>query len=293
MVRIALIPAGGQGIALLPATRAFPKELYPFGGKPVIEHVIDAIKQCGITNCVFVAGYKKSALLDYIGDGSLFGVNASFVYQEEPSGPGDAILCGNTRIRRDAAEQNFLCCFGDNIILPPTQIKKVIEIHQRYQPLATVLVFPTTTPTRYGIVDLKEISGVKRVVDIIEKPRTPEQQERLRSDSGQFLAISSVMVFNVRIFDYLRSIDRGVDDRYQVSDALVKAIQEGEQVVAHELTGEVIDVSSWSFLWKLRAYFRNMTDDQLTKIIKERNTLIESMGWESRSDVFVRKEGNT
>ncbi|MHA2364030.1 MAG: nucleotidyltransferase family protein [Candidatus Hodarchaeales archaeon] len=281
MVKIALIPAGGRGIGLLPATRALPKELYPFGGKPVIEHVIQGVRECGISNIIFVAGYKKSALLDYIGDGSLFQIDASFVYQEKPTGPGDAILCGNMAIQKEY--EDFLVCFGDNIVLPPSQIKDLINLHNKFKPLASVLVFPTTTPTRYGIVQIQPINSIARIIDIIEKPRNPEDQEKFRSASGQFLAMSSIMVFNVRIFDYLRRISPDQDDRYQIADALVKAIKEGEQVIAHRLTGQFIDVSSWDFLWSLRKYFRNLTDDQLSEIIEERNSLMKKIFKEDES----------
>lgn len=275
MVDIALIPAGGRGIALLPATRAFPKELYPFGGKPVIEHVIEGVKACGIKKIIFVAGYKKSALLDYIGDGSLFNIEASFVYQEKPTGPGDAILCGNLAIKKN--HTNFLVCFGDNIVMPQTQIRKLIDIHLEHQPLASALVFPTTKPTRYGIVQIKTINKIARIVDIVEKPRSREEQDRLKTASGKFLALSSVMVFNIRIFEYLKQISPDKDNRYQIADALRKAIEQGEQIIAYHLSGQLIDVSSWDFLWALREYFRNLSDEQLTEIIKERNSKMKML----------------
>jgi UTP-glucose-1-phosphate uridylyltransferase len=279
MIKLALIPAGGLGINLLPLTRAFPKELFPIVGKPVIEHVIDNVKSCGIKNVVFVAGHKKSALLDYIGDGSLFGINATFVYQEIPSGPGDAILSGNIRIKRDSENQDFLVCFGDNIVIPHTEILTTINKHEKYRPLATILVFQTTVPTRYGITQIKEINNIERIVKVIEKPKNPEDQENFRIINGSFLALSSVMVFNIRIFDYLRQTTKGLDNRLQIADALNKAIDNGEQIIAHKLDGQFIDVSEWDFLWEIRKYYRNLTDDELAKMIDERNALKRKLGW--------------
>ena len=279
MIKIALIPAGGLGINLLPLTRAFPKELFPITGKPVIEHVIDNIKSCGIKNFVFVAGYKKSALLDYIGNGSLFGINASFVYQEIPSGPGDAILSGSIRIKRDSENQDFLVSFGDNIVIPYTEILTTINKHEKYKPLATILVFSTTVPTRYGITRVQKINDIERIVKVIEKPKNPEDQENFRIEDGSFLALSSIMVFNVRIFDYLRQTTKGLDNRLQVADALSKAIDQGEQIIAHKLEGQFIDVSEWDFLWEIRKYYRNLTDEELSRIIDERNALKSKLGW--------------
>ncbi len=279
MIKLALIPAGGLGINLLPLTRAIPKELYPIFGKPVIEHVIDNVKSCGIKDIVFIAGYKKSALLDYIGDGSLFGINASFVYQELPSGPGDAILSGSIRIKRDSEIQDFLVSFGDNIVNPYSEIIETINKHEKYKPLATILVFSTNVPTRYGITRIKNINNIDRVLRIIEKPTNPEDQENFRIEDGSFLALSSIMVFNVRIFDYLRQTSRDLDNRLQVADALSRAITNGEQVIAHKLNGQFIDVSEWDVLWEIRKYYRNMTDDELSRIIDERNELKKKLGW--------------
>lgn len=279
MIKLALVPAGGLGINLLPLTRAFPKELFPIVGKPVIEHVIDNIKSCGIKNIVFVAGYKKSALLDYIGDGQLFGINASFVYQEIPSGPGDAILSGSIRIKRDSENQDFLVSFGDNIVMPYTEILEAMKKHEKFKPLATIIVFPTTVPTRYGITLVQNINNIDRIVKVIEKPKNPEDQERFRIEDGSFLALSSIMVFNIRIFDYLRQIEKDLESRLQVADALSKAIANGEQIIAHKLNGQFIDVSEWGFLWEIRKYYRTLTDEELSRMIDERNALKKKLGW--------------
>ena len=279
MIKLALIPAGGLGINLLPLTRAIPKELFPILGKPVIEHVIDNIKSCGIKNVVFIAGHKKSALLDYIGDGNLFGINASFVYQEIPSGPGDAILSGSVRIKRDSENQDFLVSFGDNIVIPYTEILETIKKHEKFKPLATILVFSTNVPTRYGITRIQNINNVDRIVKVIEKPKNPEDQEDFRINDGSFLALSSIMVFNLRIFDYLREVPKELDNRLQIADALSKAIANGEQIIAHRLNGQFIDISEWDVLWEIRKYYRNLTDEELSNIIDERNMLKRKLGW--------------
>ena len=62
-----LIPAAGKGTRLDPITRAIPKELLMVGDKAIIEYVIDAMKQVGINEITIVVGWKKHALLDYLG----------------------------------------------------------------------------------------------------------------------------------------------------------------------------------------------------------------------------------
>ena len=94
----AVITAGGEGTRLYPSSRAFPKELIHFCGIPVIEYGIKILKENNITDIYVVTGRKKGALQDYLGDGSLFGVNIAYVTQEEPKGLGDAVLCTRPHI---------------------------------------------------------------------------------------------------------------------------------------------------------------------------------------------------
>ena len=156
---------------------------------------------------------------------------------------------------------------------------ETINKHEKFKPLATILVFSTTVPTRYGIARIQKINDIERIVKVIEKPKNPEDQEDFRIDDGSFLALSSIMVFNLRIFDYLRQTTKGLDNRLQVADALSKDIENGEQIIAHKLNGQFIDVSEWDFLWEIRKYYRNLTDEELSKIIDERNSLKRKLGW--------------
>ncbi|MDE5773278.1 MAG: NTP transferase domain-containing protein, partial [Muribaculaceae bacterium] len=46
----AVLMAGGRGERLRPLTLTTPKPLLPVGGKPIIDHNVDNLLRCGITN---------------------------------------------------------------------------------------------------------------------------------------------------------------------------------------------------------------------------------------------------
>lgn len=275
MISIALIPAAGKGTRMLPNTRSYPKELMEFGEKPVIEHVIDNVKKSGVKRFLLVVGHKKGAIIDYLGDGHYFGVQADYILQESEKGLGHAILAGHSVIERDHTD--FLVCFGDNIITPSSEIANLIELHEKLNPLVTVMTFKTTTPQKYGVVKIVEKEDkTLNIIDIKEKPQSEEEQLPFKFE-GVYHAVSSVLAFNVKIFDYIRALKPGYGGEIQITDAIGLAIKNNEKVVAYQLNGDFIDIGNWDYLRDLKKYFEELNNEQLDKIIAERNEIMEKL----------------
>ena len=90
-----LIPAAGMGERLKPITLAIPKELLMVGDKAVIEYVIEAMKNVGIKEITIVVGWRKHAILDYLGSGERLGIKLSYVVQDERDGLAKAVDAGS------------------------------------------------------------------------------------------------------------------------------------------------------------------------------------------------------
>lgn len=260
---------------MLPNSRSYPKELMEFGEKPVIEHVVAGVKEAGVKRFLFIVGHKKGAIIDYFGDGHYFGVSADYIFQEEAKGLGHAILSGHPVIEDEHTD--FLVCFGDNIISPRSEISNLISLHEKYQPFATVMTFETTTPEKYGVVKIVENEdGTLNILDIKEKPQTSQEQQPFKYD-GTFHAVSSILAFNVKIFEYLRKIKPGFGGELQITDAIGLAIANKEKILAYPLNGNFIDIGGWEYLKDLKNYFANLSDEMIEKIIVERNILMEKL----------------
>src|SRR3989338_2616599 len=64
----AVICAAGRGSRVARLTEKYPKALLPVGDKRVIEHILEALVASGITKVIVVVGYRKEAVMSYLGN---------------------------------------------------------------------------------------------------------------------------------------------------------------------------------------------------------------------------------
>jgi UTP--glucose-1-phosphate uridylyltransferase len=113
LVRHAVFPVAGLGTALLPATKACPKEMLPIVDRPMIQYAVEEAAAAGLTRMIFVTGRGKRAIEDHFDrayelehqltardDSEALeilratvpaGITFSYVRQREPSGLLDAV----------------------------------------------------------------------------------------------------------------------------------------------------------------------------------------------------------
>ena len=87
----AILLAGGLGTRLRSVVNDRPKPMALIQERPFMEYVIWELKQQGIDEVIFAVGYKGSMVEEYFGDGSRFGIRASYAYEEELLGTAGAI----------------------------------------------------------------------------------------------------------------------------------------------------------------------------------------------------------
>ncbi len=264
---VGLVPAAGIGKRLYPFSRAVPKEMYPLFGKAVIEHTIENLKIGGVRNIYMVVGYQKGALMDYIGDGSFFGVNVIYLYQMSRKGLGHSILQGKGWIDR-----TFVTLLGDSFIEPKEEIKELIAYHNKEKPLATVMVFEVKDVAGYGIVRLeKGGKGSGQIEKLVEKP-SKSQAENLKTD-GKFYAICGAYVFEPRIFDYIAKTRPGLNNEVQLTDAMALALKNGERINGFILKGKYLDIGKWHTVKETEKFLRSVID--VDKHYEERERMME------------------
>jgi len=79
----AMILAAGLGSRMRPLTNNTPKPLLEVGGKPLIVWHIEALKEAGFRDIVINVAYLGEQIIDYLGDGSQYGVNIIFSDEQE------------------------------------------------------------------------------------------------------------------------------------------------------------------------------------------------------------------
>lgn len=156
----AVIMAGGEGTRLRPLTCTIPKPMVPIANKPVMEHIINLLKEFGIKEIAATLYYLPSIIKDYFGNGEEFGVNLRYFTEEKPLGTGGSVL--NTM---DFIDGTFLVISGD--AMTDLDIKEAIEFHKKNKSMATLVLKRHPFPLEYGIVILDENNRIKR---FLEKP---------------------------------------------------------------------------------------------------------------------------
>jgi len=82
----AMILAAGRGERMRPLTDRTPKALLMVGGRPLIEHHLEALKTAGIRDIVINVAWLGRQIMDHLGDGARFGVTIDW------SDEGDSAL---------------------------------------------------------------------------------------------------------------------------------------------------------------------------------------------------------
>ena len=238
LVKTGLIPAAGSGTRLGPFTNAIPKELLPVGEMAIIEHVVRAMKLAGIEHIVIVVSPHKHGLSDYLGSGKKFGVNISYVVQDERKGLADAVLAGEHIIKED-----FTVVLGDNFFAPKTFLRDLIGFHIESDADTTVGVAEVADVTRHGIVN----PDGHRILDMVEKPAAEEAKSNLGA--------LGAYVFTTEIFDAIRNTKPGYKGELQLTDSIMTQVVQGKKVYYKKIDGIHIDVGTPRDLMKANEWY--------------------------------------
>jgi glucose-1-phosphate thymidylyltransferase len=179
-------------------------------GKPILQYVVEALAQNGIRDIVLVVGYHKEQVYDYMGSGRQFGVNITYVTQEQQLGTAHALA----QVKGVIADE-FLVLPGDNLIEADT-----IAQFATIEPEA-ILVKRVDNPARYGVVSMER--GV--VKQIMEKP----------AEAMGNIVSTGIYAFTTRIFDF-------IDPELNIPDAINNMTTQGHLINAKETDGTWLDV---------------------------------------------------
>lgn len=273
----AIITAGGKGSRLYPISRAIPKELIPFCGIPTIERGINFLKENGIKDIIVVVGTKKNPIIDYLGNGELFGVNIAYIIQENPKGLGHAVQIIEPYIE----DENFILALGDNIYIGDVNIEKMMKNHIQYNASSTIFIEHLLQPEKYGVVKFDSIfdslnNDINNITDLYEKPRDENIKEKFKINSGWY-AIAGIYIFNKNIFNYLRETPKGFNNEIQLTDAIKLSLDKGNKILGYIFNGRRIDVGTWDYLIEEKNFYNSLDQNKLRDIISNRNIMMNKV----------------
>jgi len=156
----AVIMAGGEGTRLRPLTSNQPKPMLPMANRPMMEHVVNLLRQHGMTDIVVTVAFMANAIRTYFGDGSELGVRMVYATEETPLGTAGSVLNA-----RDELDERFLVISGD--VLTDIDLSAIVDFHAEKGALATLGLVSVENPLEFGIVITHEDGSIER---FLEKP---------------------------------------------------------------------------------------------------------------------------
>lgn len=211
--------SGGKGTRLRPITHTGPKQLIPVGNKPVIQYGIEDLLEAGITEIGVILGNKgREEIREFLGDGSRFGVDITYIVQGEPLGLAHAAGCARDFVGTD----DFVMYLGDNIL--NQGISPMVESFESGQYAAGIALQHVDNPSQFGIA---EVNDEGNVIRLVEKPDQPPTD----------LALIGVYVFSSAIFDAIADIEPSWRGELEITDAIQLLLDSGYRVDSKVVEG--------------------------------------------------------
>lgn len=213
----ALVLCGGFGTRLRPITHTIAKQLVPIANKPVLFYGLEAIKEAGVREVGIVVGETSKEITHAVGDGSAWGLEVTYIHQEQPLGLAHAVLVSEEFLGGD----EFVMYLGDNLI--KDGIKGLVDEFRNNRPNSQILLARVKEPERFGVAELD--GG--RVVRLVEKPREPASD----------LALVGVYMFDPNIMDAVKAIEPSGRGELEITDAIQWLIDQEFHVDPHVIDG--------------------------------------------------------
>lgn len=194
----AVIMAGGFGSRLRPLTDELPKPMLPINGRPIMERIIEQLREVGIRKIHVTTHYKPEKIVDHFGDGRRFGVDITYINESSPLGTGGALGL------MPVPEEPLLVINGD--ILTQVNFRRLFEYHKEQKAEMTISVQRYEMQVPYGVI---ECDG-SRVVSLSEKP-----QMEFLVNAGIYLLEPEILRFipSNTYFDMTDLIQRVLDEK--------------------------------------------------------------------------------
>lgn len=185
-----IILAGGNGTRLRPLTLVANKHLLPVYNKPMILYPLQTLKDMGIKDILIVSGGENiGVFMDFLGDGSDYGVSLTYKIQKEAGGIAQALLLGKDFVGQD----RFAVILGDNIF----EYAPKLPLDDLYG----IVLKKVANPERFGVFD-------KKTCRITEKPKKPKSK----------FAVTGLYFYQPSVFSFIEKLKPSKRGEMEITD---------------------------------------------------------------------------
>lgn len=227
-IQKAVILAAGRGTRMRELTAELPKPMIAVRGKPVLQHIIEGLRNAGIRDCLMVVGYRADVVQNFFSDGTRYNIAVQYKTQTVQDGTGRVV-----ELARDfVGDRPFILAYGD-ILVDPANYKRLADLPDDIDAVLTVTRGEDVS--KGGAVFVNDQMAV---VDIREKS---DSWSGLSEDAIPFYN-AGLYAFRPSIFDFTARLKPSPRGEYELTDAIRALAQSGKKVKALALTGEWADV---------------------------------------------------
>ncbi len=176
----AIVLAAGYGTRLSPLTLRIPKVMIPVAGRPVIAHILEQLRDSGISDVIINISKQQKIIKNYLGNGKKFGVKIKYVYKPEKKNSELGVLSVIEYIFKKAGiPERCLIIAGDNYFYGLDLKKFASQLHENASAkIALYTLNSEKDVEHFGVVALDEKG---RITKFQEKPSVEKAVSRLAS----------------------------------------------------------------------------------------------------------------
>ncbi|WP_416669338.1 sugar phosphate nucleotidyltransferase [Egbenema bharatensis] len=238
----AMILAAGKGTRVRPITYTIPKPMIPILQKPVMEFLLELLRQHGFDEIMVNVSHLAHEIENYFRDGQRFGVQIAYSFEGsivEGNLVGKAIgSAGGMRRIQDFYpffDDTFIVLCGDALI--DLDLTEAVRWHREKGAIATIIMkkVPRDQVSSYGVVVTDEDG---RIQTFQEKPAV---EEALSTDIN-----TGIYIFEPEIFNYIPS---GVE--FDIGgDLFPKLVEMGAPFYGVSMDFEWVDIGKVPDYWQ-------------------------------------------
>ena len=269
-----IILAAGEGTRM---KSDVPKVLHPVCARPMLEYVMDLVRDLRIKKVIAVLGHKHAEVRKFLRP------RIKVAIQRKLLGTADAVKAALPLLKN--FKGTVLILYADNPLLKKHSIEKLLEYHLKEKPDATVLYAQVLRPAGYGRILRDKFSSVQAIIE--EKDADDFQKSIKEINTG-------IMCFDkdklAKVISRIRPNNRKKE--YYLTDAIAIIHKDGGFVDSVKLANieEALGINSSKDLVRANRIMRNRINAEWIKrgvnIISPENTFID-YGVEIASGVTI------
>ncbi|EGK89607.1 NDP-sugar synthase [Microcoleus vaginatus PCC 9802] len=238
----AMILAAGKGTRVRPITQTIPKPMIPILQKPVMEFLVELLRQHGFDEIMVNVSHLADVIENYFRDGQKFGVQIAYSFEgriEEGEMIGEALgSAGGMKRIQDFSpffDDTFVVLCGDALI--DLDLTAAVKWHREKGAIATIVMKSVSREEvpSYGVVVTDESGKIKAFQE------KPSVEEALSTDIN-----TGIYIFEPEIFDYIPS-----GEEYDIGSQLFPAlVAEGAPFYGISMDFEWVDIGKVPDYWR-------------------------------------------